>query len=110
MRHKGFTLIELLVVLAIIALLVGILMPSLVAARQIGRRLVCLSNLRQMVIAANSYLANYNEYYPLASFVDKSQVGVGIQYNREWDFSKVYEFGQLAECKPGSRWQTDSIL
>ncbi len=58
MRKKGFTLIELLVVLAIIALLMGILMPSLVAARQIGRRLVCLSNLRQMVIAANSYLAN----------------------------------------------------
>jgi len=110
MRHKGFTLIELLVVLAIIALLAGILMPSLVAARQIGRRLVCLSNLRQMVIAANSYLANYNEYYPLASFVDKSQAADGVQYNYEWDFSKVYEFGQLAECKPGSLWQTDSIL
>ncbi|MHC4216105.1 MAG: type II secretion system protein, partial [Planctomycetota bacterium] len=45
-RHKGFTLIELLVVLAIIALLSGILMPTLVAARQMGRRLVCLSNLR----------------------------------------------------------------
>jgi len=110
MRHKAFTLIELLVVLAVIALLAGILMPTLVAARQIGKRLVCLSNLRQMVIAANSYSANYNEYYPLASFVDKSQAADGIQQNCEWDFSKVYKFGQIIECKPGSLWQTDSIL
>lgn len=109
MRHKAFTLIELLVVLAIIALLAGILMPSLVAARQIGKRLVCLSNLRQMVIAADGYLANYNEYYPLASFVDKSQDD-DVQYNYEWDFSKVYEFGQMTECKPGSLWQSDSVL
>ena len=101
-------MIELLVVLAIIALLMGILMPSLVSARQIGRRVVCLSNLRQMVIAANSYLADNNEYYPLASFVDKSQAADGTQYNWEWDFSKVYEFGQLTECKPGLLWQFDS--
>jgi prepilin-type N-terminal cleavage/methylation domain-containing protein/prepilin-type processing-associated H-X9-DG protein len=110
MRHKAFTLIELLVVLAVIALLAGILMPSLVAARQIGRRLVCLSNLRQMVIAANSYLANCNEYYPLASFIDKSQAAEEIQYNYEWDFSRVYEFGQLTECKPGLLWQGDTNL
>ena len=110
MRHKGFTLIELLVVLAIIALLAGILMPSLVAARQMGRRLVCLSNLRQMVIAAGNYLADNNEYYPLASFVDKSQAADGVQHNYEWDFFKVYEFGQMTGCKPGALWQTESIL
>ena len=110
MRHKGFTLIELLVVLAIIALLAGILMPSLVAARQMGRRLVCLSNLRQMVIVADNYLADNNEYYPLASFVDKSQAADGVQHNYEWDFFKVYEFGQMTGCKPGALWQTESIL
>ena len=110
MRHKGFTLIELLVVLAIIALLAGILMPSLVAARQMGRRLVCLSNLRQMVIAAGNYLADNDEYYPLASFVDKSQAADGVQHNYEWDFFKVYEFGQMTGCKPGALWQTESIL
>ncbi|RKY06827.1 MAG: hypothetical protein DRP65_11235 [Planctomycetota bacterium] len=110
MRHKAFTLIELLVVLAVIALLAGILMPALAAARQIGKRLVCLSNLRQMVIAADSYLANYNEYYPLASFVDKSLAADSIQKNCEWDFSKLYEFGQMTECKPGSLWQGDTNL
>ncbi len=110
MRHKGFTLIELLVVLAVIALLMGILMPTLVAARQMGRRLVCLSNLRQMVIAADHYLAVNNEYYPLASFVDKSQAADDVQYNYEWDFSKVYELGKMTECKPGALWQGDTNL
>jgi prepilin-type processing-associated H-X9-DG protein len=85
-------------------------MPSLVAARQIGRRLVCLSNLRQMVIAADSYLANNNEYYPLASFVDKSRAADGVQHNYEWDFSKVYESGEMTECKPGALWQGDTNL
>ena len=110
MRHKGFTLIELLVVLAVIALLAGILMPTLVAARQMGRRLVCLSNLRQMVIAAGNYLADNNEYYPLARFVDNSQATEYVQKNCEWDFSKVYEFGQMTECKPGALWQGDTNL
>ena len=110
MRHKAFTLIELLVVLAVIATLTGILMPSLVAARQIGKRLVCLSNLRQMVIATDSYLAENNEYYPLASFIDKSQAADGVQYNYEWDFCKFYEFGQMTECKPGLLWQGDTNL
>ena len=47
-RPKGFTLIELLVVVAIIALLVSILVPSLTQARKITLRTVCASNLHQL--------------------------------------------------------------
>ena len=54
-RDKGFTLIELLVVIAIIALLMGILMPTLQRVRKQAREAVCLSNLRQWGTAAATY-------------------------------------------------------
>jgi len=47
----GFTLVELLVVIAIIAILMAILMPALRLAKEQGKRAVCLSNLRQLMLA-----------------------------------------------------------
>jgi prepilin-type N-terminal cleavage/methylation domain-containing protein len=50
-KRRGFTLVELLVVIAIIALLMAILMPALNRARELGRRTVCMGNLKQIVFA-----------------------------------------------------------
>jgi prepilin-type N-terminal cleavage/methylation domain-containing protein/prepilin-type processing-associated H-X9-DG protein len=50
-KQKAFTLIELLVVISIIALLVAILLPALKNAREQTKRIVCLSNLRQLTLA-----------------------------------------------------------
>jgi len=60
----GFTLIEVLVVVAIIALLAAILVPSLAAARERGRRAVCLSNLHQSGVGFSLYSADFRQYLP----------------------------------------------
>lgn len=54
-KKKGFTLIELLVVIAIIAILLGILMPSLKKGKDIAREVICRSNMRQIGLAMSIY-------------------------------------------------------
>ena len=55
----GFTLIELLVVIAVIAVLLALLVPALRKAREVARRVVCQSNLRQIAVAWNAYLDDW---------------------------------------------------
>jgi prepilin-type N-terminal cleavage/methylation domain-containing protein len=64
MNRRGFTLIELLVVISIIALLVALLLPVLASARDAGRSIKCLSNLRQQGIAFAGYAQEFRDYMP----------------------------------------------
>ncbi len=61
MRRQGFTLIELLVVIAIIAILAAILFPVFARAREKARQTSCLSNLKQIGLAAQMYAQDYDE-------------------------------------------------
>src|SRR5688572_20680135 len=61
-KTAGFTLIELLVVIAIIAILAGLLLPSLAKAKEKGRSTSCINSLHQLAIAQQLYLSDHNRY------------------------------------------------
>ena len=84
LRHRAFTLIELLVVISIIALLVGILLPALSAARKTAQTAVCLSNLRQTGVGVHGYATDYENATPPSIVWNFRTDGGQLLDNAEW--------------------------
>src|SRR5687768_5090195 len=83
-ERGGFTLVELLVAIALIALLIGLLLPVLGRARQQAVSVACLSNLRQLATAAQMYCDGNKGSFPIAYDLI-SQPPLVISLN--WDFT-----------------------
>jgi prepilin-type N-terminal cleavage/methylation domain-containing protein/prepilin-type processing-associated H-X9-DG protein len=66
-KRQAFTLVELLVVISIIAVLLAIMMPSLQKARNQAKKMVCLSNMRQIGITLNAYMIDSKNCLPPSS-------------------------------------------
>src|SRR5687768_8823061 len=87
--RRAFTLIELLVVIGIISVLISILLPTLSAARERGRRVKCLANLRSLGLGMRLYAEDHRDRLP-----NTNPPGTGIDYDASnfvlTNLSKLY--------------------
>lgn len=75
-RHgmEYFTLIELLIVISIIAILAGLLLPTLKKAKDKAQSLVCQNNLKQISTGMFNYIDSYNGYFPNRTLITAANI------------------------------------
>lgn len=95
--RRGFTLLELLVVVALIAMLVGMLLPSLRRARALAVRATCASNLHGINLAVGQYLAGNGGLYPAIAKDPWPGTNVWLWMGRGWRNIMAREMGMTVQ-------------
>ena len=106
-QKPAFTLVELLVVIAIIGTLIALLLPAIQSARESGRRMQCLNNLKQWGLALNAYHAE-NNTFPVGNVAPHSTLtGIGgwwgfqarlLPYLESKDIYNRFNFNYNGSC------------
>jgi type II secretory pathway pseudopilin PulG len=99
-------LVELLVVIGIIAILIGILLPSLSKARQQSMTVKCLSNMKQLMTATLLYANENQQILPYSGWGDfpNGTYPKGNQYTADWLFNP-----SIAKAKYGGKWNAEEV-
>lgn len=98
--RRAFTLIELLVVIAIIAILAAILFPVFAQAKQAAKKTAGLSNMKQIILAAQMYLPDYDDMYHLIRAIQPTGNPLNWAYGSE-DMLQPYMKNEDLHADPG---------
>ena len=110
MKRRGFTLIELLTVIAVIAVLAALLLPVLMRSRESARQSNCLSNLRQIGMAFEQYVSDWDEAFPVpdASLLPMDECAEVYEGHEPFNGVRTYGDQLLPYSKNGQIWRCPS--
>lgn len=102
--RRGFSLLDVLVSMSVIAVLIGLLLPSFAKVNETARRMVCQSNIRQIGLGVMMYADDYNGYLPPSQYVGVVQPRSG-QGKQNMDTLRI-----SADNDPSAPWDGLGLL